>query len=74
MSYFQLYEMRRNLYKKIQPGSVWKSSKGYCTIVISSVYPTEGKIDGTFDSPNLGGYTFKDTINWLLRNYRLVEK
>lgn len=69
MSYFQLYEKKRNRYKKIQPGSVWISDTGNNTIVISSANLTEGTINGTFNS-----LTFKDSITWLLRHYNPVEE
>jgi hypothetical protein len=50
MNYFQQYEARRSLYKKVQPGSVWKSrSKAFNStyITISSVDYEKGRINGT---------------------------
>ena len=69
MSYFQLYEKKRNRYKKIQPGSVWINDTGMYTIVISSVSLREGTINGTHNSA-----PFKDSITWLLRHYHPVEE
>ena len=69
MSYFQLYEKKRNRYKKIQPGSVWINDTGKYTIVISSANLSDGKIIGTFNS-----VPFKDSITWLLRHYHPVEE
>ena len=69
MSYFQLYEKKRNRYKKIQPGSVCINDTGEYTIVISSVSLTEGTINGTHNSA-----PFKDSITWLLRHYNPVEE
>ena len=69
MSYFQLYEKKRNRHKKIQPGSVWVSDTGKYTIVISSANLTEGTINATFNSD-----PFKDSITWLFRHYHPVEE
>jgi hypothetical protein len=51
MSYFQQYEARRNLYKKVKPGSVWKYKAGnYNNIItISSVDYETGRIYGTLE-------------------------
>ena len=69
MSYFQLYEKKRNRYKQIQPGSVWINDTGMYTIVISSVSLRECTINGTHNS-----LAFKDSITWLLRHYNPVKE
>jgi len=69
MSYFQQYEERRSLYKKVKPGSVWKNKAGtYNIITISSVDYKKGRIYGTWKRLCLG-----TTIKWLLNNYYLVK-
>jgi len=67
MSYFQLYEERRNRYKSITPGSVWKNFTGRYTVVISSVNLSKGTIEGTWESTPL-----KSNINWLIGNYKRI--
>jgi hypothetical protein len=69
MSYFQLYEKKRNRYKSITPGSVWVSETGTYTVVILSVNLSDRRIEGIWNS-----VTFKDSITWLLSNYHLVEE
>lgn len=71
MSYFQLYEKKRNRYKKIQPGSVWKNETFNSIIIISSVNHSRGTINGTWNLYPLSG---NDSIEWLLRQYNPVEE
>ena len=71
MSYFQLYEKKRNRYKQIQPGSVWKGSGCGYTVVISSVNLSRGTINGTWNNLTLSG---NDTIEWLLQHYNPMEE
>jgi hypothetical protein len=71
MSYFQLYEKKRNLYKKVQPGSVWKNEKFNTIVIISSVNHSRGTINGTWNLHPLSG---NDSIEWLLRHYNPVEE
>ena len=71
MSLFQLYEKKRNRYKQIQPGSVWKSNTESYIIRITSVNLSRGTINGTWNYTTLGG---NDSIEWLLRWYHPVEE
>jgi hypothetical protein len=71
MSYFQLYEKKRNRYKQVQPGSVWKSNSGSFYIRITSVDLSRGTINGTWNYTTLSG---NDKIEWLLRWYHPVKE
>ena len=73
MNYFQEYEARRSLYKKVKPGSVWKYKAGtYNIITISSVDYETGRIYGTWKRLGIMGH-LGTTIKWLLNNYYLVK-
>ena len=71
MNYFQQYEARKSLYKKVKPGSVWKNKGNTSVIIISSVNLSRGTINGKWGYP--GSIRHLHTIKWLLKYYKLVE-
>ena len=80
MKYFEAYEARRNLYKKVLPGTLWrnKAAVGF-TILVESVDYESKTISGRFNGRRMTGLdpiewlrmTGLDPIEWLLRFYEL---
>lgn len=73
MKYFEAYEAKRNLHKKVKPGTVWVPKNSIlfdCLLYVESVILERQTIDGTWGVTKLTG---NDSIKWLVRHYDLVE-
>jgi len=69
MKYFQEYESRRNLYKKVQPNTLWKSKniRGI-TFLVKSIDLNKKTVSGLFCGRHTSGL---EPIKWLIDNYEL---
>jgi hypothetical protein len=73
MSYFQQYEERRNFYKDVKPGTVWRLKPN------PFIFPTICKVvsvklsNETFSGIISGEFTSNGLLRILLRSYDLIE-
>lgn len=74
MKYFEAYEAKRNLHKKVKPGTVWRPNSSrslhHCLLYVESVNLESQTIGGMFNGIKLCG---RDSIKWLVKYYDLVE-
>jgi hypothetical protein len=73
MSYFHQYEERRNFYKDVKPGTVWKLKHNPYIFGTTCKVVSVNLSNETFSCIISGEYTSKGLLPMLLRNYDLIE-
>ena len=72
MSYFQVYEARRKLYKDVKPGTVWRLKPTFTFPIICKVVSVNLSNE-TFSCIISREFITEGLLNILLRNYDLIE-